>query len=144
MLYGRSKKSSFSCRLRKRAWILAVNNWYSKDFIANIFVSWFLNLLWGFFFSSYIVIFKGQKEQTFVLFFSQDLYGTIVYLQGKRKDGSSPFLDDFGRNITFFNWKENEPSTHDRDVYIRTTAANYALMEVSTGSTYKNFICFIM
>lgn len=98
----------------------------------------------GFFFSSYIVIFKGQKEQTFVLFFSQDLYGTIVYLQGKRKDGSSPFLDDFGRIITFFNWKENEPSTRDRDVYIRTTAANYALMEVSTGSTYKNFICFIM
>lgn len=98
----------------------------------------------GFFFSSYIVIFKGQKEQTFVLFFSQDLNGTIVYLQGKRKDGSSPFLDDFGRNITFFNWKENEPSTHDRDVYIRTTAANYALMEVSTGSTYKNFICFVM
>lgn len=48
------------------------------------------------------------------------------------------------KNITFFNWKENEPSTRDRDVYIRITAANSALMEVSTGSTYKNFVCFIM
>lgn len=35
-----------------------------------------------------------------------DLYETIMYLQGKRKDGSSPFLDDFGRNITFLIGKK--------------------------------------
>lgn len=143
MLYGRPKKSSFSCRLRKRAWILAVNNWYSKDFIANIFVSWILNLLWGFFLKLHCNIQRPKRANFCPIFFSRPLWNNCVPTRKtKRRIFSIP--GRLWKKYHFFNWKENEPSTHDRDVYIRTTAANYALMEVSTGSTYKNFICFVM
>lgn len=78
------------------------------------------------------------------LFLSPDLYGNKLYLQGMRKDASSPFLNDFGGEIPFFLWNENEPKSHSESIYLRTSFSNSTLMEVSRGEIYRKFLCYIM
>lgn len=77
-------------------------------------------------------------------FLSPDLYGNKLYLQGMRKDASSPFLNDFGGEIPFFLWNENEPKSHSESIYLRTSFSNSTLMEVSRGEIYRKFLCYIM
>lgn len=77
-------------------------------------------------------------------FLSPDLYGNKLYLQGMRKDASSPFLNDFGEEMIFFLWNENEPESHSESIYLRTSISNSTLMEVSRGEIYRRFLCYIM
>lgn len=77
-------------------------------------------------------------------FLSPDLYGNKLYLQGMRKDASSPFLNDFGGEMIFFLWNENEPESHSESIYLRTSISNSTLMEVSRGEIYRRFLCYIM
>uniref|UniRef100_K1QRN7 Tenascin-N n=1 Tax=Magallana gigas TaxID=29159 RepID=K1QRN7_MAGGI len=49
-----------------------------------------------------------------------DLHGNTMYLQGIRKEGTSPLLNDFGGEMTFFMWDENEPIADLSRVYLRT------------------------
>lgn len=73
-----------------------------------------------------------------------DLYGKIMYLQGIRKDRSSPLLNDFGGEMTFFMWDENEPIADLSRVYLRTSNLNPTSMKVTRGQMARHFLCFIM
>lgn len=67
-----------------------------------------------------------------------------MYLQGVRKDGSSPLLNDFGGEMTVFRWDENEPRSDSNSIYLRTSALNSTLMRVARGIFRRRFLCFIM
>ncbi|XP_078333224.1 uncharacterized protein LOC111118180 isoform X2 [Crassostrea virginica] len=81
--------------------------------------------------------FLVDSEQTF-----QILLGILVahgsrpvYLQGTRS--GNLFLDDFGREITYFNWEPGEPVS---DTYIRTVFGTN-LQRTSSGVRKQRFIC---
>ena len=72
----------------------------------------------------------------FVLFSYAVAHGSeSVYLQGTRS--ADLFLDDFGREITYFKWEPGEPGS---DTYIRTDS-DTSLQKTSSGLGLKRFIC---
>lgn len=73
-----------------------------------------------------------------------DLHGNTMYLQGIRKEGTSPLLNDFGGEMTFFMWDENEPIADLSRVYLRTSNLNSTSMKVTRGQMARHFLCFIM
>ncbi|XP_052677802.1 uncharacterized protein LOC128158867 [Crassostrea angulata] len=90
-------------------------------------------------------LFLVDSERDFVfLQYIIDLYGKIMYLQGIRKDRSSPLLNDFGGEMTFFMWDENEPIADSSRVYLRTNNLNPTSMKVTRGQMARHFLCFIM
>ncbi|XP_052099009.1 uncharacterized protein LOC127733732 [Mytilus californianus] len=62
-----------------------------------------------------------------------------IYFQGERVDVFSPFLDDAGNALTYFNWSPGEP---DIGNYLRTDGTT-RLMEASSGNTEYSYICQI-
>lgn len=91
------------------------------------------------------IVFKNDKKYLTFYILPSDLYGNRIYLQGERKDGNSPFLNDFSGEMTFFNKAEDEPSTYfSKSIYIRTTYSNSTLMESSQGNARRTFLCYIM
>lgn len=56
------------------------------------------------------------------MFYFLDIYPGRIYLQGKRRSETLPFLDDFGKILTVFNWTEGEPKSTVGTFYIRTAS----------------------
>ncbi|XP_048764901.1 uncharacterized protein LOC125672723 [Ostrea edulis] len=62
-----------------------------------------------------------------------------MYFQGKRASSSDPFLYDDGTPVTYFNWDTGEPGSN---LYLRTDTSS-RLMEVSSGSSSRSYICAV-
>ncbi|CAC5387273.1 unnamed protein product [Mytilus coruscus] len=62
-----------------------------------------------------------------------------IYIQGERVNEVSPFLDDEGNELTYFNWVKEGPGS---GTYLRTDGTT-KLMEASSGTGAYNFICQI-
>lgn len=90
------------------------------------------------------VVFKNDKKYLKFYILPSDLYGIIIYLQGKRKYVKSPFLNDFGGEMIIFKWAEKQPTTYRKSIYIRTAYSNSTLMDSTQGTTSRNFLCYIM
>ncbi|XP_063435777.1 uncharacterized protein LOC134716702 [Mytilus trossulus] len=70
-----------------------------------------------------------------------DYYGMLrIFFQGERVDQYSPFLDDAGNTLTYFNWSPGEPDVIGN--YLRTDGTT-RLMEASSGNTEYSYICQI-
>ncbi|XP_071171169.1 brevican core protein-like [Mytilus edulis] len=70
-----------------------------------------------------------------------DAYGIQrIYFQAERIDQYSPFLDDEGNNLTYFNWNPGEPGVEGN--YLRTDGTT-RLMETSSGNSEYSYICQI-
>nr|XP_022290269.1 uncharacterized protein LOC111101907 [Crassostrea virginica] len=62
-----------------------------------------------------------------------------MYFQGKRSTPTGPFLYNDGTPVTYFRWDAGEPSP---DTYLRTDT-DTRLMEVSSGSSARSYICAV-
>lgn len=73
-----------------------------------------------------------------------DIYPKNMYLHGKRQNETLPFLDDFGKIMTVFNWTEGEPKSNLGTFYIKTASRYTTSMNTAKGLWKRRFICFIM
>lgn len=72
------------------------------------------------------------------------MYQKAMYLQGKRQNEHSPFLDDFWKIVTVFNWTEEEPKSNVGSFYIRPATRISTSMEVSKSAWERRFMSLIM
>lgn len=78
-----------------------------------------------------------------MIYFSE-MYQKAMYLQGKRQNEHSPFLDDFWKIVTVFNWSEEEPKSNVGSFYIRPATRISTSMEVSKSAWERRFMSLIM